>query len=263
MDTIRSLFEDQVFFNTVLIENLTDGEFGTGFLLQKKIDEKEQRILLFSNKHVFWGKKDKNNNKAKKRLQTTFHSKDKTGEFKLGTTIKIVFEIERTQEGCFDHPDDQIDVACINISDVYNRYSIENKSILIEEFGNFELASLTVGQKVIFIGYPQGFYDVKNHLPVARFGTIASIPSIDFNGEKQILIDAPVYPGSSGSPVFFQYTDGTYRLLGIISSAPIRELDYVDVSEALTPAKKKIAVKYIGLGILFKLETLKTVFELA
>jgi len=34
-------FEEQIFLNTVLIENLTDAEFGTGFLIQKRIDDKK------------------------------------------------------------------------------------------------------------------------------------------------------------------------------------------------------------------------------
>jgi hypothetical protein len=50
-------FEEQIFFNTVLIENLSDGEFGTGFLLQKDLGNGKTKHLLFSNKHVFWGKK--------------------------------------------------------------------------------------------------------------------------------------------------------------------------------------------------------------
>lgn len=263
MNKLRPLFEDQVFFNTVLIENLTDGELGTGFLVRKQLDEKTGRILLFSNKHVFWGKKDKDNPKAKKTLQITFHKKEKDGSHNLGTTLKVKIELERVSEAYKEHAETSIDVACINISEVYNNHPIANLTINVEDFANFDMDSLIVGQKVIFVGYPQGFFDTKNFLPVARFGTIASIPSMDFNGEKQILLDAQVFPGSSGSPVFFLSDKNEYKLLGIISSAPISAQDYIDASGELTPVEKKIAVKFIGLGILFKLETLKTVFDSA
>ena len=136
--------------------------------------------MLFSNKHVFWGKKDKDNPKATKKLQMTFHKKEGNGEYKLGTTIKAQIDVDRTKEGYYEHPETLIDVACINISDVYSQYPIENRYINVDDFANFDMEALFVGQKILFVGYPQGFFDVKNFFPVARFGTIASISSIDF-----------------------------------------------------------------------------------
>lgn len=262
MNAFRSLFEEQVFLNTVLIENLTDNEFGTGFLVRKQLNDKYGKILLFSNKHVFWGKKDKNSLEAKKQLRVTFHEKEENGDHNLGKTVKIQINLDKKQDGYYEHPELGIDVACINISDIYNQRRIANLCLVVDNFADFDMETLLVGQRIIFVGYPQYFFDTKNFLPIARFGTIASIPSLDFNGEKQILIDAPVFPGSSGSPVFFLGKNNEYKLLGMITSAPIREQDYIDASEALTPTEKKIAVKFIGLGILFKLQTLKEVFDL-
>lgn len=263
MSNFRKLFEDQVFLNTVPIENLTNNEFGTGFLVRKPLDNGQIKILVFSNKHVFWGKKDKENPNAKKQLRITFHKKEPNGDHNLGTTTVITFYLDRTQGEYHEHPESVVDVACVDISKVYNETVIANLPLNVNDFVGFDMSSLVVGQKIIFVGYPQGFFDIKNFLPVARFGMIASIPSIDFNGEKQILIDAPVFPGSSGSPVFFTDASNMYKLLGIISSAPIKEQDYIDSSEALSPTEKKIAVKFIGLGILFKLETLIDVLALA
>lgn len=88
-------------------------------------------------------------------------------------------------------------------------------------------------ENVTFIGYPSNLYDVKNKLPVIRQGITATPIWNDFNGEDIFLIDAGVFPGSSGSPVFI-LNQGSYpirngiaignRLLfvGIISETMIK-----------------------------------------
>lgn len=52
---------------------------------------------------------------------------------------------------------------------------------------------------------------------------IASLPKIDFDGDKQFLIDAQVYQGSSGSPVFSagMFT-GQTKLLGVLNAGMIK-----------------------------------------
>mgnify|MGYP003291781313 CR=1 FL=1 len=60
------------------------------------------------------------------------------------------------------------------------------------------------GNKIVVEGSYR--YDKKNNLPLVRTGTIASHPRKDFNGLPQFVIDAQVFPGSSGSPVFIDMT---------------------------------------------------------
>jgi len=55
---------------------------------------------------------------------------------------------------------------------------------------------------IALVGYPYGFYDKKNGLPIWKTGSVASEPSIDFDGKPLFLIDVSAYPGMSGSPVF-------------------------------------------------------------
>lgn len=54
---------------------------------------------------------------------------------------------------------------------------------------------------VTLIGYPYGYYDKKNRLPIWKTGSIASEPSVDFEGKPLFLIDISAFPGMSGSPV--------------------------------------------------------------
>ena len=264
-------FEEQIFLNTVLIENLTDAEFGTGFLIQKRIDDKKVKHLLFSNKHVFWGKRDKDNVLAEKDIRITFHKTETDGSYKLGSTHKLNIHLKRGQSGYYEHPETSVDVACINVSSVYLIIPVGMRSVELEKFIDFNLDSIFAGQRIMFIGYPKGFFDTANFLPVARSGFIASIPSVDFQGKKQLLIDAQVFPGSSGSPVFIKIGHA-YKLLGIISEVPVRHLDFLEleVDKAKTTEKKEegaekvsIPIQFIGLGMLYKNEIIKIVFDLA
>jgi len=261
-----SKFEEQVFLTTVLIQDLTDGEFGTGFLMTKPVQEDSTKIkcLLFSNKHVFWGKKDKDNLQAKKRISIVLHCKENDGSYKLNTIKQFVFDIDRTKPGYYDHPDQNVDVACANISDVANKkIPLHIKAIDFENFFDFDIKTLTAGTRILFIGYPTGFYDKKNSLPVMRVGSIASIPSVDFNGLRQILLDAQIFPGSSGSPVFI-IVNGKYKLLGIVSNTVYKSLDFMEVKKTSEKNEEKASVplQYIGLGLLFTNETIKEVYDL-
>ena len=57
-------------------------------------------------------------------------------------------------------------------------------------------------EEIVFIGYPSGLRDEHNSTPLIRRGITASPIWNDFGNDPIFLIDAGVYPGSSGSPVF-------------------------------------------------------------
>ncbi len=258
-------FEEQVFLNTVLIENLTDGEFGTGFLVLKPSVEGKQKILLFSNKHVFWGKKDKDNPEAKKSLRITLHKRNEDDTYTLGNIQTFPGELGRKMPGYYEHPNTAVDIACINISDLANKgVKLNINGLDIEQFTAFKREKLYAGMNVVFVGYPSGFYDKKNFLPVMRSGTIASIPMVDFNGEPKVLLDAQIFPGSSGSPVFASI-EGKYNLLGIVSDGIHKNLDFVEIEKATEPIKEKVNIprEWIGLGMLFTSEMIKEVYDMA
>lgn len=54
---------------------------------------------------------------------------------------------------------------------------------------------------VVVIGYPLGFFDCVNNLPVYRKAMIASDFNINFMDKPYFLIDANLHEGTSGSPV--------------------------------------------------------------
>ena len=55
---------------------------------------------------------------------------------------------------------------------------------------------------ITLIGYPYGYYDKKNWLPVWKTGSVASEPDVDFEGKPLFLVDISAFPGMSGSPAF-------------------------------------------------------------
>jgi hypothetical protein len=138
------------------------------------------------------------------------------------------------------------------------------RSAEISAFNDYQLSDVHAGQKIVFIGYPTGYFDQKNFLPVLRGGTIASIPEVPFNGLPQILVDAQVLPGSSGSPVYVE-KGGKYKLLGIVNAAPLREIESIEVvtEEIVNSVNKSTAnrlyVQRIGLGTIFNITTINDI----
>lgn len=121
---------------------------------------------------------------------------------------------------------------------------------------NFTEERLIPARDVVFVGYPLGYFDETNNVPILRAGRIASIPKIDFVGQPQFLIDAQVYPGSSGSPVFVPW-GGQYFFVGMLGKAYIRSapLELQDL------AVKPVITSYVGLGIVYKPDAIMEVVE--
>src|SRR5262249_41828599 len=110
--------------------------------------------------------------------------------------------------GWIPHPDPDVDLTvlpCGNITEELARQgnpvffrSIDASLILTQD----ELRALTPVEDVLVLGYPVGLSDTVNNMPVVRRGITATPPYLDFEGKKQFLVDAPIFHGSSGSPVF-------------------------------------------------------------
>lgn len=65
--------------------------------------------------------------------------------------------------------------------------------------GNLKVRPTT---QVTLVGYPYGYYDKENALPIWKTGSVASEPKVDFDGKPLFLVDVSAFPGMSGSPVF-------------------------------------------------------------
>jgi hypothetical protein len=132
--------------------------------------------------------------------------------------------------------------------------------------------SLDAIEQVTMIGYPNGLFDQSSMLPIARRGQTATPIFNDYNNLPAFLIDASVFPGSSGSPVVlydrgsFTTRDGSTHfgtrlaLLGVIAAVHRRRVNGV-----VQMASAGIATfdDMIDLGIVFKASAIQeTVFAL-
>ena len=59
------------------------------------------------------------------------------------------------------------------------------------------------------MGYPYGWYDEGNNLPIIRIGHLSSPFKIPFQNNPFMLGDVETHPGMSGGPVFIMLKDYT------------------------------------------------------
>ncbi|MEZ8363420.1 serine protease [Vibrio cyclitrophicus] len=245
----------QLMFTTVhlWVEN-NDGSKSTGTGFIYTVNSKSQGAtipFLVTNFHVI-----KN---AKIALVEFIEAKDG----KPDKEQKVRVEISGQQLRQF--VDTTNDLAVYPIAPILNQFSNAGKSIfyrtieptmipapaVINELGAIE--------DVTFIGYPSGIYDFKNSSPLVRKGITSSPIWNDFNGSSCFLIDAGVFPGSSGSPVFI-YNQGSYASQnGIVVGT--RLLFIGIITETMLRSDGSSSDVYLGLGKVVKSQQLQIFIE--
>jgi hypothetical protein len=108
---------------------------------------------------------------------------------------------------------------------------------------SFKDAAVGIGTEIYLLGYSDGIYDPRNVSPILRIRIISTEPDKDFSFDPRLqakyglpeklpgfLIDANVFPGSSGSMVIRRtnivpgYSSGgkpsVPYILGIVSKSP-------------------------------------------
>src|SRR5439155_21571166 len=103
------------------------------------------------------------------------------------------------------HPDERVDVAVVLI----------NARVLLEagmELGYFRPADMAFvstmkerdigpGEELFVLGFPMGMSGLERNYVIARSGMIARFDDEILAASRTFLIDAAVFPGSSGGPV--------------------------------------------------------------
>ncbi len=115
----------------------------------------------------------------------------------------------------FARQDSNLDVCVIPFAPILNHFETSGKRLFVRPLSldNFiksnQRAELNAIEDLVFVGYPKGLYDHVNLLPLIRKGISATPIWADFQGKPWFLIDAEVFAGSSGSPVFI-LNEGAY-----------------------------------------------------
>lgn len=99
-------------------------------------------------------------------------------------------------------------------------------------------------------------------------GIIASHPMYDYNGKPVFVVDAQIFPGSSGSPVFVKSTIDSYyendllvanerlMLAGVISET-FQKTNTIKLAEA----KETAVPEVIGLGTVVKATEIRKLID--
>lgn len=109
---------------------------------------------------------------------------------------------------------------------------------------------LSAMEEITFIGYPSGLRDEHNATPLIRKGITSTPAWNDFQGEPAFLIDAGVFPGSSGSPVFI-LNQGAYATRSGLTVGN-RLLFMGALTEAIVRREADLPDVFLGLGKVIK-----------
>lgn len=194
---------EEVLYTTVRLEGTTSHgtSVGTGFLVMH-----EERLFIVTNKHVVAGV-----------TNGTFILRKGLVEGEIKTVKPGEgYSISFSESAFIDHPSSNVDVAAMNLSEIVSKLEAAGNHIYWKNISSKQCPGPPdiekfIGpiEEIIFVGYPSGIWDSKNLSPVVRKGITATPYYIPFMGEPNFLIDASVFPGSSGSPVFIFY-HGSY-----------------------------------------------------
>lgn len=206
---------EKFIYSTVLIYVYQEGGLGTGFFCFNKSSDGKTSIFLVTNKHVL-PKKGKNK-------EITIKINKVKSENILVDTIDI--PITGNDNEYFPyvklHKDEDVDIAVINVSEFIRNHNIIGTWLGLDLLATKEILKkeeVNIGTEVYVLGYPKLIFDEKNTFPVLRQGVIATVPSAGYafneilrNKYKDLpkylfgfLIDANIFPGSSGSMVILK-----------------------------------------------------------
>jgi len=168
------------------------------------------------------------------------------------------------------HPDPKVDVAVMPLSWQLHLISKGGSKAFIRPISLDEVAdpstieNIDVTAPVLFVGFPNGMFDETHYLPIFRRGYVATAPDIDFNGEPVFLIDASVFPGSSGSPVFTvgeSAVGGTpaLKLLGVVAAVYTQPTEGEILWRSIPSVQEPFpqVEQMIDLGIVFKAKCIR------
>lgn len=251
-------FYDQLFFTTARLAYSAGGKdwVGTGFVYGVETDAGTAHFLV-SNRHVLG---------LAERMTITM-VRAQAGEPLLGQQATVL--VEDVPNRVTEHSNPLVDVAVMPMSGIFEQMDQSGEPAYFRSVP----ASLTLSTRdaalldsvvdVAFVGYPNGLFDTTNFLPIVRRGTTATPIRVDYCGAPAFLVDASIFPGSSGSPVFlteqgiafrrgqgFSIGGVNQKLLGVIAAVHTRSLTG-EIAEVTTALSVSIA-EPIDLGIVYK-----------
>lgn len=251
----------KLLFNTIRVDTvLEDGSEGSGtaFVVSHAAGGGTHAFVV-TNRHLVEGV----------RSGGLVFTQKKRGQPAFGERFQI--NINDFSHAWFQHPDPEVDIAIIPLRPLEQAARDQGVELYYHAIESHlapdasTMRALDALEQVIFVGYPSGVWDQVNLMPIMRRGTTATPMALDFEGRPEFLIDAAVYPGSSGSPVFVYQPDtlrssqtGGKKFLfaGVVAAVFFRE-EANHLVPVPVPANNKSMVmgsEMIDLGLVIKAE---------
>lgn len=224
---------DPLYASTSIVIGLKNGNqilTATGFFFNGE----DGKLYLVTNKHVIYGKKFAEEvDPIIDQIKLILHIDPKN----LSKNEELIINLtEGKKNKWLEYKSSpEVDVVLIPVNIDRNKYFLIplNKSFV-------EIENIQVGfEKIFIMGYPYGWYDKINNLPITRVGHLSSPFKVPFQGKQVMLGDVETHEGMSGGPVFMRLEDYTEKkgdkqikhmgstrivLLGIHSGQPLWQL---------------------------------------
>ena len=192
---------DPLFGTTSLIVGLKDGREklkATGFFYS----DDRAKLYLVTNKHVVYGENFAANpdpiiDQIRLKLHTNANNLSQNKEI----TINLMDGQRR--KWIEYKPDSGVDVVLIPVTISRKDYFFVTLRKSFIDSNNIRVGF----EKIFIMGYPFGWHDEVNNLPITRVGHLSSPFKVPFRGKPVMLGDIETHKGMSGGPVFMRLKD--------------------------------------------------------
>jgi len=177
--------------------------FATGFFygyLREILDDNKgsYSIYLVTNKHVIKNAIDSGHSEILIKLNPKDGGSAK--EYPLS-----LYDHDGTYS-FVDHPDKYVDIAILPfdyvnfIKEIDASYIPSNQALSTEDLKG----KVGEGDSIFVLGFPMGNVCIKRNTAIVRGGCIARISDLLLKENNEFLLDALIFPGNSGGPVFLK-----------------------------------------------------------
>jgi hypothetical protein len=247
---------------------------GTGFFLFRPLHNDQGQVLLITNKHVL----------PPLGAEKTIQIRVATGPLGNATVhlvdVPIVGKDGAYLPNVFLHPAG-FDVAAVNVTETIVKQHVQASWVpmdLLSTPERIKSEGITAGDQIFLLGYPSAIYDARNASPILREGVIATVPleGYAFNDTLRaqyglperidgFLIDANVFPGSSGSLVILKQQPTLIGPGGGTLVTAAKKVPYVlgIVADSIPISDTALkSTQRMGLGVVYSAEAIRDVVNL-
>lgn len=248
--------------------------FGTGFFLFRPISGDQGHVFLVTNKHVLPSEGAARNVKIRVAVGTGAAAVVRFVE------IPVVGKDGKYLPSVRLHKTPGFDVAAVNVTEPIVKQGIQGTWLpldLLSTPQRLKDEKITVGDEIFLLGYPDAIFDQRNVSPILRTGVIATVPTEGYAFNQALrkqfglpdridgfLVDANVFPGSSGSVVILKQQPTTIGPDGGTVVSAAKKIPYVlGIISGSIPINDAAlgTVQRMGLGVVYGAEAIRAVVE--